>query len=96
MVIRIHTEAIKKLRKTANPSFVIIELSNGTIVDFAETTEEAISKCTLADSYGSRCKFYQSSVTAMAILRDNTKNVDVEHELKGIKIENLEPWWVFE
>lgn len=93
MAVRIHTEAIKRLREMKHPSFVIIELANGAIVDFAESGNEAVSKCVMADSFGSKCKFYESSLSTMNILREQTGKVDVDHPKQGVMIDGLDPWW---
>jgi len=93
MTLKIHTEAIKRLREMKNPSFVIIELSNKAVVDFAESTDEANSKCQNADYHSARCKFYETSLRTIDIIREHTKEVDVEHEKKGVIIDNLDSWW---
>lgn len=90
MGLKITTNAIKGLRAMKNPSFVIIELMNNHVVDFAESQEEAHSKCITADSHGSKCKFYETSMRTIDLIRKHTKNVDVEHDKKGVLIEGLD------
>ena len=89
-MVQIHTEAIKRLRNMDNPSFLIIELVNDLIIDFAETGEEALQKCINADAHGSECKFFETSMSTIEILKNSTKNIDVEDEQKGIVIEGLD------
>jgi len=89
-MVQIHTDAIKRLRNMNNPSFLVIELANDLIVDFAETGKEALQKCINADVHGSKCKFFETSVNTIGILRDTTKNIDVENEQKGITVEGLD------
>ena len=69
MVLKIHTNAIKILREMQNLSFVIIELSNGAIVDFAETFNEGGAKCQMTDSVGSKCMFYETSLDTIENIR---------------------------
>ena len=87
--MRIH--AVKRLRDLKNPSFVIIELATNAIVDFTETSDEALKRCMNADMQGCKCKFYETSVNTIENLREKTKNVDVNHPLQGITIEGMDP-----
>ncbi|MCH7647400.1 MAG: hypothetical protein IIA83_02175 [Thaumarchaeota archaeon] len=77
--------AIQQLQEMKNPSFVIIEDAKKAIVDFAESVEEANSKCMLADSHGVKCTFYESSLETVEKLREGTKNADLD-PLKGDSI----------
>ena len=90
MAIQIHIEAIKGLRNMKNPSFLIIEIANGAIVDFDETREEVLRKCMIADSQGCKCKFYETSVNTIEQIKNATKNVDVNHAKKGVLIEGFD------
>jgi len=90
MTLHIHTNALNMLNYMKNPSFIIIELKNNLVVDFAEDEEEALQKCKIARSYGSECKYYESSITTIETIRDATKNVDVNHPQQGVAIEGLD------
>ena len=90
MVLQIHAEAINILQYMKNPSFIIIELKNKLVVDFAEDIEEAYQKCKIAKAYGSECKFFEMSVESIEKIREATKNVDVNHPQKGVAIEGLD------
>ena len=70
--------AIQQLQKMKNPSFVIFEDAKNAIVDFAETIDEATSKCSLADAHGIKCTFYESSLQTIENLIKTTKNVDLD------------------
>ncbi len=74
--------AIRQLQEMKNPSFLIIEDAKNAIVDFAESAEEANSKCIMADSHGVKCTFYESSITTLENIRKGTKNVDLD-PMKG-------------
>ena len=74
--------AIRQLREMKKPSFLIIEDAKNAIVDFAESVEEANSKCMVADSNGVKCTFYESSITTLENIREGTKNVDLD-PMKG-------------
>jgi len=94
MPTSILTYAIKQLRKIENPSFLIIEDVNGAIVDFAESEEEANSKCTFAYSRGIKCTFYESSVKTIDDVREATKKTDLDlKEGDSIIIPNLDLKW---
>jgi len=77
--------AIKQLQEMKNPSFIIFEDAKKAIVDFAESVEEANSKCMFADSQGVKCTFYESSIETIENLRESTKNADLD-PLKGDSI----------
>lgn len=77
--------AIQQLQKMKNPSFVIIEDAKNAIVDFAETVNEAGSKCIKADAYGVKCTFYETSVKTIENLNNVTKHADLD-PLKGDSI----------
>ena len=86
-----HIYVVKRLREQKNPSFVIIELATNAIVDFTETSDEALKRCMNADVQGGKCKFYETSMSTIENLREKTKNVDVNQSLQGITIEDLDP-----
>lgn len=90
MTLYIHAGAINILNYMKNPSFVIIELKNKLIVDFAEDQEEALQKIKIAKAVGSECKIYESSVGTIEIIRNATKNIDVNHQQQGVAIEGLD------
>ena len=73
-----------------NPSFIIIEDAKGAIVDFAESSEEANSKCITAYSCGIKCTFYEGSVKAFEDIKEIAKKADLDL-MKGdsIMIPNL-------
>jgi len=86
--------AIKQLQEMKNPSFLIVEDAKSAIVDFAESEEEANSKCTFAYSLGTKCTFYESSVKTFEDIREATKKADLDL-MKGdsIIIPNLDFKW---
>lgn len=77
--------ALQQLQKMKNPSFVIFEDAKNAIVDFAETIDEAMSKCSMADAHGIKCTFYESSIQTIENLIETTKNADLD-PLKGDSI----------
>ena len=70
--------AIKQLQEMKNPSFLIVEDAKNAIVDFAESEQEATSKCMTAYSHGIKCTFYESSVKTFDDLREASKNLDLD------------------
>lgn len=90
MPLQIHTNAIQVLRNMKNPSFVIFELKNNLLVDFAESENEAFDKCKIAEKYGSGCKYYETSVTTIDDIREATKDIDVTNPMQGVKIEGID------
>ena len=85
-----HLNAINQLRYMKNPSFVIFEYNSNAIVDFAENVEEAEGKCKVANSVGSNCKFFETSVETIEKIREATKGVDLNHHQQGIVIPDLD------
>ncbi|WP_179371407.1 hypothetical protein [Nitrosopumilus ureiphilus] len=73
-----------------NPSFVIFEFNSNAIVDFAEDLEEAQGKCKIANSVGSNCKFFETSIYTIEKIRKATKDVDTNHPQQGIVIPGLD------
>lgn len=77
-----------------NPSFCIVEDAKNAIVDFAESEEEATSKCMTAYSHGIKCTFYESSVKTFDEIREGTKKVDLDlTEGDSIMIPNWDFKW---
>ncbi len=91
MSIIILKYAVKQLQEMKNPSFYIIENNNGAIVDFAESSEDANSKCMFADSNGIKCTFYETSVKTIEMIRESVKDADLD-PMKGdsLMIPNLD------
>jgi len=90
MPTHIHLNALNELQCIKNPSFVIFEFNSNAIVDFAEDIEEAENKCKVANSVGSNCKYFETSIETIEKIREATKNVDLSHPQKGIVIQDLD------
>lgn len=73
-----------------NISFVIIELKNNLIVDFAQSLSHAAQKCSIAKKCGCDCLFYEIGINSLDVIKQTTKNLDLNSCHNAIKIDSAD------